>query len=40
MDQIIQSCHLILKFGTKIGHTWEPENVLNSTDIYYLNPDL
>ena len=40
VTQIIQSCHLIPKFSTKIGYTWDSENVLDFTDVYYLNPDL
>jgi hypothetical protein len=40
VNQIIRSCHLIPKFGTKIGRTWNAENALDSADTYYLNPDL
>jgi hypothetical protein len=40
VNQIVRSCHLIPKFGTKIGRTWNPENVLQSADSYYVNPDL
>ena len=40
VDQIVRSCHLIPKFGNKVGRTWNPENVLDSVDTYYLNPDL
>jgi hypothetical protein len=40
VNQIVQSCHLIPKFGAKIGRTWNTENVLDSADTYYLNPDL
>ena len=40
VDQIVRSCHLIPKFGKKIGRTWNAENVLDSADTYYLNPDL
>ena len=39
-NQIVQSCHLIPKFGTKIGHLWTTENTLDSVNAYYLNPDL
>lgn len=40
MSQIVRSCHLIPKFGTKIGRSWNSENVLEAADTYYLNPDL
>ena len=40
VNQIVRSCHLIPKFGTKIGHTWNAENVLDYAEVYYLNPDL
>jgi hypothetical protein len=40
VNQIVRSCHLIPKFGTKIGRTWNADNILNSADTYYLNPDL
>src|SRR5258707_4831088 len=40
VNQIVQSCHLIPKFGTKIGRTWKAENVLDTADAFYLNPNL
>ena len=40
MNQIIRSCHLIPKFGTRIGCSWNAENVLDAADTYLLNPDL
>jgi hypothetical protein len=40
VDQIVWSCHLIPKFGNKVGHTWNAKSVLDSIDTYYLNPNL
>ena len=40
LNQIVWSCHLILKFGIKIGYTWKTENILNSANMFYLNLDL
>ena len=40
VNQIVRSCHLIPKFGTKVGRTWNAENVLDSADTYYVNPYL
>lgn len=40
VTQIVRSCHLIPKFGTKIGRSWNSENALESADTYYLNSDL
>lgn len=40
VNQIVQSCHFIPKFGTKIGRMWNAKNVLELADTYYLNPDL
>lgn len=40
VNQIVRSCHLIPKFGTKIGRMWNTDNVLEMADTFYLNPDL
>lgn len=40
VNQIVRSCHLIPKFGAKIGRNWNAENVLDAADYFYLNPDL
>ena len=40
VNQIVQSCHFIPKFGTKIGRMWNAKNVLELADTYYFNPDL
>ena len=40
VNQIVRSCHLIPKFGTKIGRSWNAENVLALADHYYVNCDI
>ena len=40
IKQIIRTCHLQPKFGTRIPVDWTSENVLLHTDTYLVNLDL
>ncbi|TFK72613.1 hypothetical protein BDN72DRAFT_894595 [Pluteus cervinus] len=40
ITDILQTCHLIPKFGASVDDSWNPKNVLDKAASFYLNPYL
>ena len=40
IEQIVQTCHLIPKFGRSVPAGLTSENALEKVDTFYINPDL